>query len=472
VKLGKRNKKSENTRAVVVGAGIDGLTVARALARAGIATLVLEGRDAPGGAVRSHRVAGLLLDAGAESFATRGGYVADLLADLGLADQITDPDPTGAWVQLPDAARPMPKGGVLGIPAHPWSPDTRRALGNVGALRACLDLVLPSRFGSGGSLRDQVGRRMGYRVVDRLVHPVVGGVYGADPADVTLAALAPHLATELSKSRGSLVRAVRHVVAAMPAGASTQGLSGGLYRLTHTLVDDLEAHGGEVKVRTKVTGVARDGDVWTVTTTDGDEHPADLLVLAAPMLTGLDGLDGLELDEGRPSTLVTLVLDDGRLDAAPRGTGMLVAPGSPVDAKALTHSTVKWSWLAEQAGPGRHVLRVSYSGDRMGAWNQENKDRLRDAALVDAGRMLGLALTSARLVGYDVVVWTQAMPRPSAAHREAVAKVKALADATEGLVVTGSWVAGTGLAAVVDDAVATARALVPDTAGTPTRSPA
>jgi len=293
---------------------------------------------------------------------------------------------------------------------------------------------------------------------------VVGGVYGADPADVTLAALAPHLATEVTKSRGSLARAVRTVVASMPAGASTQGLTGGLYRMTNALADDVEAHGGQVKVFTKVTGVSRgDDDVWTVATKD-DSYPADLLVLASPMLTGLDGLEGLALDEGRPSTLVTLVLDDARLDAAPRGTGMLVAPGSPVDAKALTHSTVKWSWLAEQAGAGRHVLRVSYEGDRMGQWNEENRQRLRDTALVDAGLMLGLALTSARLVGYDVVVWTQAMPRPSAAHREAVAKVKALADATEGLVVTGSWVAGTGLAAVVDDAMTTARSLVPDAA--------
>ncbi|MCL2848526.1 MAG: protoporphyrinogen oxidase [Micrococcales bacterium] len=444
---------------VVVGAGIAGLIVARALARAGFTTLVLEGRDAPGGAVRSHRVAGLVLDAGAESFATRGGYVADLLAELDLGDDIAAPDPTGAWVQLPDTARPMPHGGVLGIPAQPWSPAIRRTLGTVGAARAWLDLVLPARVGAGGSLRDQVGRRMGYAVVDRLVHPVVGGVYGADPADVTLAGLAPHLADELAASGGSLARAVRTVVASMPSGASTQGLRGGLYRLTDTLAADVEAHGGQVKVHTKVTQVAHDGDRWTVTASDGD-HEADLVVLASPMLGGLAGLEGVELDQGRPSTLVTLVLDDVRLDAAPRGTGMLVAPGSLVDAKALTHSTVKWSWLADEAGPGRHVLRVSYEGNRMEAWNEENRQRLRDAALVDAGKMLGLALSGSAVIGYDVVVWTQAMPRPSAAHREAVATVKALADATPGLAVTGSWVAGTGLAAVVADAVAVGQALV------------
>ncbi|MCL2465803.1 MAG: FAD-dependent oxidoreductase [Micrococcales bacterium] len=458
MKIGKR-KSEPKTTAVVVGAGIAGLIVARALARAGISTTVLEARDAPGGAVRSHRIAGLTLDAGAESFATRGGYVADLLADMGMAEQITSPDPTGAWVQLPDDARPMPHGGVLGIPAHPWSAGIRRTLGTVGAARACLDLVLPGKVGAGGSLRDQVGRRMGYRVVDRLVHPVVGGVYGADPADVTLAGLAPHLTEELPKSGGSLARAVRTVVASMPSGASTQGLEGGLYRLTNALVEDVEAHGGEIKVFTEVSKVTRDDDGWVVTTND-DERRADLVVLASAMLGGIEGLEDVALDEGRPSTLVTLVLDDGRLDAAPRGTGMLVAPGSPVEAKALTHSTVKWSWLADQAGPGRHVLRVSYEGDRMGKWNDENRQRLRDAALVDAGRMLGLALSSSQLAGYDVVVWTQSMPRPSAAHREAVAKVKALAQTTDHLAVTGSWVAGTGLAAVVADAVAVGKVLV------------
>ncbi|MCL2455506.1 MAG: protoporphyrinogen oxidase [Micrococcales bacterium] len=457
------------TSAVVVGAGIGGLTVARALARAGIETLVLDGRDAPGGSVRSHQVAGLTLDAGAESFATRGGHVAALLDDMGLGERITTPNPVGAWVQLPDVARPMPRGGVLGVPGRPCSSGIRRTLGLAGAARAWLDLILPARVGAGGSLREQVERRMGRRVVERLVHPVVGGVYGADPSDVTLAALAPHLAAELPRARGSLARAVRAVDTGLPAGSAVQGLSGGLHLLTSALVDDVVAHGGKVQVRSKVTGVARDGDGWTVTvtgtqgtagpTTTG--HRADLLVLASPALTGLPGLDEVELDEGRPSTLVTLVVDDARLDAAPRGTGVLVAPGcTQVKAKALTHSTVKWPWLAEQAGPGRHVLRVSYEGNTLGEWTDANRAARRDAALVDASRLLDLELAPDSVVGFDVVVWTQAMPRPSAAHREAVATVKNLAETTPGLWVTGSWVAGTGLAAVASDARAVAEAII------------
>ncbi|WP_315099448.1 FAD-dependent oxidoreductase, partial [uncultured Cellulomonas sp.] len=87
--------------AVVVGGGIAGLVAARELARDGLRTLVLEQRDAPGGAVRGHTVAGLRLDAGAESFATRGGTVAALLTELGLADLVRTPEPHGSWVHLP-----------------------------------------------------------------------------------------------------------------------------------------------------------------------------------------------------------------------------------------------------------------------------------------------------------------------------------------------------------------------------------
>ena len=129
--------------AVVVGGGVAGLVAAHELARAGLRTLVLEGRDAPGGAVRGHTVGGLRLDAGAESYATRGGTVAALLAELGLTAAVRTPEPRGSWVHLPHGDGPLPRTGLLGIPADPWAADVRRTLGLAGSLRASLDLVLP-----------------------------------------------------------------------------------------------------------------------------------------------------------------------------------------------------------------------------------------------------------------------------------------------------------------------------------------
>ena len=79
--------------AVVVGGGISGLLAARELARSGVHTTVLEATGAWGGCVGSHVVAGLTLDSGAESFATRSSAVADLAAGLGLAGDIVAPNP-------------------------------------------------------------------------------------------------------------------------------------------------------------------------------------------------------------------------------------------------------------------------------------------------------------------------------------------------------------------------------------------
>ena len=437
--------------AIVVGGGIAGLVAARELAHEGLRTLVLEARDAPGGAVAGHTVAGLRLDAGAESFATRGGTVAALLDELGLTDRVRTPEPRGSWVHLPHGDGPLPRTGLLGIPAHPWAADVRRTLGLAGAARASLDLVLPP--GDEPTLGALVRRRMGARVLDRLVRPVVGGVHAADPDDLAVGAVAPGLVDALVRGRGSLARAVRSLRASAPAGSAVQGIDGGMHVLVEALVADLEAHGGEVR-----TGVAvrRVTDGWTI----GDDT-APRLVLATPSAVDLLHLDGVGApDPGAAVTLVTLVLDARGLDDAPRGTGVLVAAeATDVAAKALTHATAKWGWLAAAAGPGRHVVRLSYgrAGDRDEA---RPDDELVGAALADASVLLGTPLRPDQLLGQAVARWSQALPRPSAAHQDVVRAVRGAVAAREGLAVCGAWVAGNGLASVVPDARAAARSVL------------
>jgi len=464
--------------AVVVGAGVAGLVAARELARAGLRTLVVDERDAPGGAVRGHDVAGLRLDAGAESYATRNGSVAALLADLGLADDVVTPEPRGAWAHLTSGDGPLPRTGLLGVPAYPLAPDVRRTLGTPGALRAALDLVLPARVGAGATtLGGLVRARMGDAVVARLVHPVVGGVHAADPDDVAVDAAAPGLRDARDAAGGSLARAVRRMRAAAPAGTAVEGVAGGVHRLVDALVADVTAHGGVLLTRTSAVSVTREPDgTFLVGTQDRHRPPRasrDLrtgrLVVATPgAATLLDGLDDADLgdvrlDDGAPVTLVTLVLDAPALDAAPRGTGVLVGPGvGDVRAKALTHATAKWAWTATAAGPGRHVVRLSY-GRMTGAAADPalpDGDALVDLALRDASTLLGVPLGRDALAGSAVVRWTQSLPRPSAEHRAAVAAVRAAAGRMPGVAVCGAWAAGNGLASVVPDAVTAARSVV------------
>ncbi|MGW6128711.1 protoporphyrinogen/coproporphyrinogen oxidase [Cellulomonas sp. NPDC055163] len=519
--------------AVVVGGGVAGLVAARDLARAGVAVLVLERGHAPGGAVGAHEVAGLTLDTGAESFATRGGSVAELAGELGLASRVVLPEPLGAWVQLPGLAGPLPRAGHLGIPADPWAEDVRRTIGRAGALRASLDRVLPAWWaprGDAATLGALVRARFGRRVLDRLVRPVVAGVMAADPDDLAADSASPGLRAALARE-GSLGGAVRSLRALAPAGSAVASFDGGMHVLVDALVADVVAHGGVVRTGADVTGVRRAdagsdgltgaGAERETTGAGGGTAPgsaggagaeqreptvahdamapdaaggADVdlggtafevvlrgeppvstarLVLATPAAPGLlaaglaPGLAGHRPDPGADVVLATLVLDAPELDAAPRGTGVLVTPDVPgVRAKALTHASAKWGWVARAAGPGRHVVRLSYgvAGRATGSVADDPRDldadRLTALALRDASTLLGVPLRPEQVLGAARVAWSQSLPRPSAAHRDVVARVRADVAGLPGVAVCGAWVAGNGLASVVPDARRAARSVL------------
>ncbi len=176
------------------------------------------------------------------------------------------------------------------------------------------------------------------------------------------------------------------------------------------LAEDLARRGGDIRLSTPVADIA---------TLDGT------VVVAAPSLAA-PGAPGRRID------LVTLVVEQDELDAAPRGTGLLVAAGAPVGARALTHATAKWAWLRDAAA-GRHVLRLSYDATPA--------DPVA-AARADAETLLGVPLPS--VVDAAHVSWM----RPAAALPPA------------GVTVVGETVAGSGLAGLIAHAERTASELL------------
>jgi len=456
---------------VVIGAGIAGLVAGWELARRGHRPLLLEAGDAVGGVLSAHRVGGLVLDAGAESFATTRPSVAELIDEIGLRARVVTPNPVGAWVRHRAGSAPLPTGGLLGIPARPWAADVRRVVGPIGAFRACLDLALPrvSPQRAQGSLGRLVRSRMGARVLDRLVEPVAGGVYAADPDELEIRTVAPGLTEALAASR-SLSTAVRQLRGGSPRpGSAVASLAGGMHTLAAALCSAIIDAGGTVRTGTTATRVepaASPSSGWAVTVATGPSVLAARVVIATPGPVSLTLLAGAvaDLPELRvlrsPATevlLCTLVVDDARLDPAPRGTGVLVSgTATGVRAKALTHATAKWAWLAAAAGPGLHVLRLSYGrGDATALPAAHN---LPHIALTDASTLLGVDLPRSAVVDSAVVRWSSALPVPAPGHAAGVSALRA-ALGPRGIEVVGSAVAGTGLAAVVADARKTAERL-------------
>lgn len=509
--------ESAPTRIVVIGGGVSGLVVAHECARPGFEVTVLEASGRVGGSVAPLELGGITVDAGAESFATRGGHVAALLNGLGLADDVVEPNPAGAWVRNGTRTVPLPKAGLLGIPSSPLASDVVAAIGWGGALRAYLDRILPVlKIGQERKLGTLVRKRMGSKVLDELVSPVVTGVYSADPDDLDVDVVAPGLNAALTRL-GSLSGAVGELRSAAKAGSAVGGIRGGMWRLPAALAADIEARGGTIRTDAPVASVtpwiapdpediaaasveaamadavdeaAFDGLAlagqpaepaepvtdpaepaesraarWTVTLADGSTLDADAVVVTAPadaalaLLPGMDAalgdLAGLDWPPASSVELVTLVLTDDRVGAAPRGTGVLVAdgPGSGVSAKAMTHSSAKWEWVAEAAGAGRHVVRLSYGRAGRASETLALSDaELRSRAVADAAALLNIPLTESAVSAFARTPWTNALPYATVGQRERIQRVREAAEDVDGLEVTGSWLTGTGLASVIPDA--------------------
>lgn len=491
---------------VVIGGGIGGLIAARECVKVGMRVTLLEESDAVGGAIRRAELDGVVVDAGAESYATRGGRVRALLAELGLTDRIVAPSAGGAWLAgIPGVgAAPLPVGGVLGIPANPFQEDVRRIIGWSGAWRAYLDRVRPPlTIGHNHSLGRLVSSRMGTKVRDRLVAPVTTGVYSASPEDVDVDIAAPGLNAALTRvgSLSGAVQALRDEGAARTAkarvdakapGAAVEGIDGGMTVLVDALVADIAKLGGVVRTGVRVMEVTRSADAWAVraesqpdsgaesdsasasgsgsavgsgatgdlgaVTSEALELTADGIVLgtsetvarrllerAVPALAETAAADAPEIE------IVTLLLQAAALQGAPRGTGVLTVPGSHT-AKALTHSTAKWQWLRAAAGD-RHIVRVSFGaqGEPAATAGLDDAAAAR-LALRETSALLGVPLSESDLVDAHRARFVQSQPASiigSGARRDAA---RAAIQAVPGVAAVGSWLAGTGLAQVVPDA--------------------
>ncbi|CAM3448679.1 NAD(P)/FAD-dependent oxidoreductase [Occultella aeris] len=482
---------------VVIGGGVAGLVAAWEAARAGSSVTVLEAADSFGGLVGSNPVAGVALDSGAESFATRGGTVAALIDDLGLASEIVTPSRVPARVHHDGFSRAMPATGVLGIPTDLDAPGLAEVLGADGLARARLDLDLPvdvtgARPAAGpGAVARGVGpspapgptlaalvtARMGEAVTDRLLRPVVRGVHSVEPEELAATDLLPGVLDRLART-GSLAASLAEIRAAAPAGSAVQGVRGGIHRLVEALVADLTRAGADLRPGTPVDSLTPDGGGWLVHAGSIRIRAGKVLLASPPHTWGFlgappqpgattgdpartDGRDGirstpeatnalarLAADWPAPSgvDLVTLVLDDTALPEHPRAGVLVAVPGR--GAKALTYASAKWDWVAQAAGPDRAVIRLSYAA---GIVPGDAAERAT-LALSDAGRLLGITIGADALIDHIRVSLT--LPRPTRAWgmSQHVEAARSTVTAMGSLDVAGTWIAGTGLASVIADA--------------------
>ncbi|WP_137992672.1 protoporphyrinogen oxidase [Streptomyces vilmorinianum] len=483
-----------NAHVVVVGGGIAGLAAAHRLVSAGLSVTLLEAGDRPGGKLLAGEIAGAPVDLGAESLLARRPEAVALARAVGLGDRLRPPATTTASVWTRGALRPMPKGHVMGVPGD--AAALTDLLSEEGVRRVAHDHDLPpAEIGEDIAIGAYVADRMGHEVVDRLVEPLLGGVYAGDAYRISMRAAVPALfaAARVHPTLTEAVRAVQQAGAATPsdaAGAATglggsafMGIEGGIGTLPDAVAAAIRAAGGEILTRTPVTELRRvpadgpespagafaaepggrrgpepaaprgatAGTRWRVVA--GDRvFLADGVVVASPAWSAAELLSGeapraaAELGdvEYASMALVTLAFRRSDVQALP-GSGFLVPPVDGHTIKASTFSSQKWQWVSD-AAPDLFVLRTSVG--RYGEEEQVLRDDadLVEASLKDLGAAAGL---TARPVATTVTRWTGGLPQYPVGHLARVARVREAVAGLPGLRLAGAVYEGVGIPACI-----------------------
>ncbi|SDL76885.1 protoporphyrinogen oxidase [Streptomyces wuyuanensis] len=461
--------QARSGRVVVIGGGIAGLAAAHRLATSGARVTLLEATDRLGGKLRAGEIAGAPVDLGAESMLARRPEAVALARAVGLGDRLRAPATTTASVWTRDALRPMPKGHVMGVPG---SPDALSGLLSAeGIARIGRERELPpAELGDDVAVGGFVAERLGREVVDRLVEPLLGGVYAGDAYRISMRAAVPALFDAARAAGGNLLDGVREVqrraAERQDTGPVFMGLDGGIGTFPPAVADAVRAAGGEILTGTPVLGLTHGTDGWRIRT-DERELTADGIVLATPawsasaLLADAAPAAAAELArvEYASMALVTLAFRSADTAALPAGSGFLVPPVDGRTIKASTFSAQKWGWVADSA-PGLFLLRTSVG--RYGEEEQLDRedDDLVAASLKDLSEATGL---SARPVATEVTRWIGGLPQYPVGHLDRVARIRDAVAALPGLRVCGAAYDGVGIPACIgsgrraaDEIVATA----------------
>lgn len=454
-------------RLVVVGGGLAGLAAAWQGLRRGARVTVLEASDHLGGKVRTEHVDGFLIEAGPDSYVAYKPALGELLAELGIADEIITPGP-GRRVQLLSGGRlrPMPAGMGMVLPTRMWPFVTTRVLGWPDKIRAGLDLFLGRRLTEGRdvSIGAFLRERLGDGIVDRYAEVMVGGIYGAGIDELSLDAVLPSLRENEREHRSLMLASLAQGRAARARARNGGGapaspfrsLRGGLGRV----IDELAAQLGAGGVRLRTGAAAARLSEAGVELDDGELVPADALVLApgaacsAQLLAGpapaaAAALDRIPLGS---TTVVSLGYERGAFDRVPDSQGWLEVDAGPMS--GVTVSSVKY---AGRAPEGAALVRVFVPAKR-GPLTDAPDDQLLTEVLGHVRPLLGV---HADPVLTRIDRWHALMPKYTVGHLERAAAVdNDLAAHHPTWAVAGSALHGVGLPECVADGRARADAVL------------
>lgn len=443
-------------RVVVIGGGLAGLATAYRLACESSCgpiadVVVLEASERLGGKLRTSPAEGFVIEAGADGFAPGSGLVEALAAQLGIGDRLvpTRPFRVRAYLRTDGEFAPLLSEGsspisrprsLLGDPRLSWRARARMRI----------EPLMPRRDPVGDeSLASFLSRRLGRRAYVEAFEPLLAGVYGAEPAELSAAATVPHLVAAEAEGRSLL--SVGRADASLGRSRTPALLSfrDGMSALPMALAEALGA--ARIRRGAEVVDVRRTTSGWSVVTAAGETERADAVVLALPAHAAAALMDAFPDVAGRLTALrtsFTAVVNLGYVTASvgraldAHGYLNRRAVGRPVS--AITYSSAKFEG---RAPPGHVLLRGFVRGTDVPPPGPDRERRL--VALVREELHRSLAV-------HDPPLWSQVdvwrVPVYEVGHPERIAVLRRAIGFRPGLSVVGASYDGVGIAAVIRSA--------------------
>lgn len=441
--------------AVIVGGGIAGLSAAYDLAKSGTPFTLIEKLPRLGGVIQTTARDGCVIEGGPDSFISQKPEALALIKELGLEQEVIGSNDhsrvtyilrRGRLVRLPEGIRMI-------VPTRAWPLIQSPLLGWGTKLRMGLELFRKPVSNPDRSVADFVIDHFGREALDYLAEPLLSGVYGGDPREMSVVSVLGAFA-EMERTSGSLARAVlKQSRARGPSSAGTlfRTLKGGLGTLTAKLSEGLTARRGEVEAieragsgfRIRVSGDLGVNREWL---------DASSVILACPawaaadLVSSLDTRLGELLNQIPYTSSVTVAMcydagsfDGGTSDGRGAGHGFLIPR---VERRRMAACTFVDAKFEGRAPANRVLLRCFFGGAGDDRVVDESDETLTGMAREELRTILGL--TAAPLFS-SISRWPRSMAQYTVGHSARFKEIQARTAAIPGLYLAGNGYTGIGI---------------------------
>jgi oxygen-dependent protoporphyrinogen oxidase len=436
---------------VIIGGGISGLSSAYYLAQRGIRSTLVESRPRLGGVIETEHVEGCTIEAGPDSFISAKPAALELIRELGLGDDVIGSNDYSrkTFVLKRGKLIPLPEGLMMMVPTRIMPLLTTGLLSWGTKVRMGMELLhAPKPNDHDRSVAEFIEEHYGPEAVDYLAEPLLSGIYGGDPREMSVTAVLPRFVT-LSRQYGSLTRGV---LAERAKAAANHGPPAPLFRTLKRglgqMIDALTASiRGKVDIRqARAQAVECPGDGFRVLA-GGDWIEASHVVIACEAHSGARLLGGLDcrlaelLSSVGYSSSMTVALGFAAADLPrrPEGHGFLVPRKERRRLMACTWVGEKFPYRV----PEGTVLARCFLGGSANSGVLDESDETVTAAVAQELQQIAGFRAQPRFV--RIFRWPRSMAQYTVGHPQRLAEIESRVKAIPGLHLVGNAYEGIGI---------------------------